>query len=461
MILSYALLIPLVGLFCTGIAAAFTREKRLSLLAANCTFLAMSLVSAALGFSQAASFTAFGMIRVYPFSMLFVALFSALMILVNMLSYSGSTEYEKLALLLSLSFIAAVLVSTAATTIVLLLALELIVVSASFMILIEGKHAVESAMKLFILGSISIAVLAFAIVSAIPFDPSFALARVVQSPIADASLIMLSVALFIVSFGFDTALFPFNLWIPDVYEGAPAHVTSLLAGINKKVAFVAMMEVLVFLFIAYAHTFGPVLEIISILTMLFGNIVALAQTRVKRMLAYSSISQAGYILVGIATSTQAGISASIFYIIAHSFMIIGAFAIVLALEANNIRKIEDYSGLRSRNLFVACSLSILMLSMAGMPPLMGFIGKFLLFSSAISSGLISLAVAGILNSFISIYYYAKVINAMFSGKVQKKLRIKAGIAAVILVCVIVVVIVGIYPQPIISAASAASKALFG
>jgi NADH:ubiquinone oxidoreductase subunit 2 (subunit N) len=195
--------------------------------------------------------------------------------------------------------------------------------------------------------------------------------------------------------------------------------------------------------------------------MFFGNILALVQTSVKRMFAYSSIAQAGYIIIGIAAATEFSLEASIFYIIAHAFMIIGAFAIVMWLESKNIRTIDEYNGLSSRSKFAAVSLTILMLSMAGIPPLIGFTGKLLLFSSALSANLALLAVIGIINSFISIYYYAKVMNVMYSRKTVSQLRIEPYIATVVLICVLFVIIFGIFPQPILAAASGAARSVFG
>jgi NADH:ubiquinone oxidoreductase subunit 2 (chain N) len=186
--------------------------------------------------------------------------------------------------------------------------------------------------------------------------------------------------------------------------------------------------------------------VLSIFTMFFGNLIALIQKSVKKMLAYSSISQAGYIFIGISAATKMGISGSIFYIIAHMLMIIGAFSIVFWLESNNIRTIEEYGGLKDRNLFAAVTLTILMLSMAGIPPLIGFAGKFILFSSAVYSNDVLLAVIGIINSFISIYYYAKVINQMFQKRLSPKIQIPANIAAVVFICTILVIFIGLYPQ---------------
>ncbi|MEM3841628.1 MAG: proton-conducting transporter membrane subunit, partial [Candidatus Micrarchaeaceae archaeon] len=177
---------------------------------------------------------------------------------------------------------------------------------------------------------------------------------------------------------------------------------------------------------------------------------------VKRMFAYSAISQAGYITIGLAVGTGFGIEASIFQIFAHTFMIIGAFAIVSALEAKEVRSYREYSGLFYRNRFAAIALTLIMLSMAGLPPLIGFDGKLFLFSAAVESNMIYLALVGIINSLISIYYYARLINFMFTEKDGRKIHLGFGASAVAYIAVFIVVAIGIYPSIILHYAALAS-----
>ena len=406
--------------------------------------------------------TVFNLIHIYAFSSLFIMLFSITMLLVNILSYSRAKDYADLSFFLSLSFTGMFIVTTAVSILALFIGLELLAVATAFMILFEGKNKIEAAIKFFILSSVSVAIFAFALALLLPYNAQLTLTPASMNPnVTGTVLILLSIALFAAAFGFDVALFPFNLWVPDVYEGAPTYITSMLAGVNKKVAFVALIEVFFFVFIAYSSTFSIIFIVLSVLTMFFGNLIALTQENIKRLFAYSSISQAGYILIGISSATQFGLEASIFYIIAHSFMIIGTFAIVMWLESKNIKTVSDYTGLDSRNRFAAAALTLFMLSMAGIPLLIGFDGKLLLFLSAINANLLLLTIFGIINSFISIYYYAKVINAMYTRKVQKKLSIDPYIAVVVIITLAVVIGFGIYPQPLINLATIASKAVFG
>jgi proton-translocating NADH-quinone oxidoreductase chain N len=449
------------GLIINGIISLFSKSKKT-------TFIASSILLAIMVFSSAylniisLNTVFFNIMHIYAFSSLFVALFAITMLIINTLAYFKSKNYQDINLLLGLSFAAMFIVSTSISILSIFIGLELLTVSTTFMILLEGKNKIEAAIKLFILGTVSVAIFTLAIAMLLPYNSTMQLVPAIQNQtLGGITLLILSMLLFAVALGFDTALFPFNLWIPDVYEGASTFITSMLAGVNKKVAFVAMIEIFILVFLAYKSTFSSLFVILAIVTMFFGNLIALTQKNVKRMLAYSSISQAGYILIGLAAASQYGIEASIFYMIAHSFMIIGAFTIVMWLESNEIHNIDDYNGLSSRNGFAAASFAIIMLSMAGIPPLIGFTGKFLLFSSAVTQNLAILAVIGTINSFISIYYYSRIINAMYLKNKGTYIPMEKYIMIVIALVLLVVVIFGVYPQPLISIASKASASLFG
>ena len=458
---AYIIILCVGSLVATGIVASLSKGKKPAFIAVSVLLAAIALSSAYL-LIEGASFVIFNIIHVYAFSLLFVALFAIAMLLVNTLAYSKSDDYAGLSLLICLSFVGIFAVASAVSILGIFVGLELLAIATAFMILFDGKHRIEAAVKFFIMSSISVAAFAFGLALLLPYNGSMVLAAAVPNPsISGTALIILSIVMFAAAFGFDTAMFPFNFWVPDVYEGASTYVTSMLAGINKKVAFVALIEVFFLVFVAYKASFSIIFILLAALTMSFGNIVALAQNNVKRLLAYSSIAQAGYIMVGIASATNYGLEASIFYIIAHAFMIIGAFAVVMWLESRNIKTIDDYSGISGRNRFAAVSLTLLMLSMAGIPPLIGFAGKFLLFSSAISGRIVWLAVLGIINSFISIFYYAKVINAMYSRKRGRAMAMDLHIAAVVAIALAVVIIFGIYPQPLLALASKAAASIFG
>ena len=444
------------------ISAVFSILRRLKLpqlLVSTALFAAISALALFM-LQSGTNVILFDALNLYPFSLFFIMLLSAGMLLVNFLSYRYSNDYATISLLLAFAFGGMVIVSASVSMLSIFLGLELISVSTTFMILLGGKRHIEAAVKFFLMSSVSAAIFSFALALAFPYDASLSLLPLLQNAgIGGSYPITLSLILFAAALAFDVALFPFNLWVPDVYQGSPGNITAMLAGVNKKASFAALMLIFFMVFASRSAQFSLIFMLLSIATMFFGNIVALVQNDVKRMLAYSSISQAGYMMIGLSAATQFGVESSLFQIFAHSFMVIGSFSIVLWLESSNIRTISDYSGLNRRNRFAALALTMLMLSMAGIPPLLGFDGKFLLFSSAISANLVLLAMLGILNSFISIYYYAKVISVMYLPRRHNRMKMESVAFAVALVALIIIVILGIYPQPLISAATMAAKSL--
>lgn len=457
--LGYILIYEMLLFLAIGIAFTFWKHKKTQLVLSSALLILVIVFSFYL-FTGGQTQTIANAIAEYPFSLLFVFLFAIALFMINIISYKYSADYSSFSLLLGFAAFGMFLVAMSASLLTIILGIELMSLPTAFMIMINGKKFVESAVKLFILAATAVAILAFAIALVFPYDPSLSLTALApNSGISGGYIVLLSLLLFIAAIAFDASLFPFNLWIPDVYEGAPANITAMLAGVNKKVAFVALFEILFIVFLPLAGIFSLAFQVLAIATMFFGNLVALVQTNVKRLFAYSAISQAGYIALGFAAASEYGVEASIYQIFAHTFMIIGAFSIILWLESRSIRTIDDYSGLGNRNRFAAFALTIFMLSMIGVPPLMGFVGKFLLFTSVISKGLLLLAVIAILNSFISIYYYAKVILSMYSRREKSVLGLDWAIASVVLLCLIAVILLGVYPQPLINAAQEAGASL--
>lgn len=458
----YAPLASVFLLMLCGAASLFLKSKRFSIVA-PLLFLGIASVSSLYLMGAGASGQVLAVLSANAFSELLFGVLAFGLMLIAILSYGKVEAYAEFALLMSFIAFGAFMVCFAYSIIAIIVGIEAVLLSTVFSMLLDGKRYVEPAIKLFLLGAISIALFVTALAMLMPYDASLALAAVSTSP-AGKFIVGLSLVLFAAALSIEAAAFPFNLWIPDVYQGARGNITALMAGINKKVALIAVLELFLVVFVSYGAIHGTKLVtdlffIMAVMTMFFGNLLALAQSNVKRMFAYSSISQAGYILIGVSAATQLGIEGSIFYIVSHMFMIIGAFAIVFWLESRNINTLEEYSGLWNRNHFAAASLTILMLSMAGIPPLVGFAGKFILFSSAVYANDALLAFVGILNSFISIYYYARLINQMFSSKEEARVTIDRSIALVVCVCLAFVVIVGIYPQVLLGAASAAAAAL--
>jgi NADH-quinone oxidoreductase subunit N len=280
----------------------------------------------------------------------------------------------------------------------------------------------------------------------------------------------------VAGFGFKVAIVPFHMWAPDVYEGAPTTITAMLASGSKKMGFIALFKVFIIGLFAIKADWSLMIGIIAIATMTLGNVIAISQTSIKRMLAYSSIAQAGYILmvlpiavVGDPTVAQYGLAGGIFHMITHAFMKGGAFIIVAGLATAALGEhISDYKGLYRRAPLMAFAMTIMLFSLAGIPPLAGFASKFVLFSGAIYASdlageqwLLWLAVAAIINSAISLYYYARVVKYMYLDDGPKdKLKISPAFGLAVAVCFIAVILIGINPDPIIQACQEAAKAFF-
>jgi NADH-quinone oxidoreductase subunit N len=228
-------------------------------------------------------------------------------------------------------------------------------------------------------------------------------------------MFMAGMALLIVGFGFKTASVPFHMWTPDVYEGAPTSITAYMATGVKAAAFGAFLRVFYTAFAPLLEGWSGALWLLAVLTMTLGNITALVQDDIKRMLAYSSIAHAGYILIAFAIGDKAFASSILFYVLVYTFMNIGAFAVVILLGRKDAPNtgIEAYAGLAARHPVIALSMSIFLLSLAGVPPLAGFMGKFYVLSAAVKAHYYWLAVIGVLNSALAAYYYLRVIMFMY------------------------------------------------
>ncbi|MHC4139940.1 MAG: NADH-quinone oxidoreductase subunit N [Planctomycetota bacterium] len=231
-------------------------------------------------------------------------------------------------------------------------------------------------------------------------------------------MIVAGASLLIIGFGFKIACVPFHKWSPDVYEGSPTPVTAFMSIGPKAAAFAVFMRVFLVALPGLEQKWSIVLWILAVLTMTVGNLVAISQTNIKRMLAYSSIAHAGYALVALIVGGEFGIASLLFYMLAYTFMNLGAFAIIIVLgkKGEENANIEDFSGLGYKHPLLAVAMCIFMFSLAGIPPLVGFIGKFYIFSAAIKSGFIILAIIGMINSVISVYYYLRVTVVIYMKK---------------------------------------------
>jgi NADH-quinone oxidoreductase subunit N len=314
----------------------------------------------------------------------------------------------------------------------------------------------EAGMKYFLLGAFSSAFFLYGIAllygsTGTTRLPDIA-AAVVQRP-SDLGTTA-GIALLTIGLGFKAALVPFHTWAPDVYEGAPFPAAAFMSVVAKIGAFAALLRVFPLTLGALAGQWALVLGVLAAVTMLVGNLAALAQTNYKRMLAYSSIAHAGYLLVGVAVASPAAVSAVMSYLAVYAAMTTGAFAVAIGLDRSGgeADRIDDYTGLAGREPLLAVAALVFMASLAGLPPTGGFIAKLGIFAAAVDAGPggIALALVGVLTSVISVYYYLRVPYVMFTGRGSASVESHVGmlVGAALVGAVIVVLQIGILPGAI-------------
>jgi NADH-quinone oxidoreductase subunit N len=263
-------------------------------------------------------------------------------------------------------------------------------------------------------------------------------------------LTLLGLALIIVGFGFKVASVPFHMWTPDVYEGAPTNVTAFMAVGVKAAAFAAFARVMFVVFPAFTVEWNTVLWALAVGTMTLGNVVAIAQTNIKRMLAYSSIAHAGYLLVALVAANQLGAVSLLYYLLAYTIMNIGAFGVVILVgrKKDSYLNIYDYSGLGFQYPALAATMAIFMFALAGVPPTAGFVGKFYIFSAAVQGGYIWLAIIGVMNSLVSVYYYLRITVLMYMRPAEAELGpipFTYGLTAAVAFTAVATLAIGIFP----------------
>ncbi len=276
----------------------------------------------------------------------------------------------------------------------------------------------EAALKYFFLGSFATAFLLYGVAltyGATGATRLTAIRQALDKPDTNLSLVALAAALLLVGIGFKVSAAPFQVWTPDVYQGAPSPVAGFLSTAPKAAAFAMLLRVFFIGMPQAAPAWTPMLWILALLSMTVGNFGALLQTNIKRLLAYSSIAHAGYVLVAFTARTDHGVTAALVYLAVYGFMNLGAFLVVshLAGPGERYLDLEDYAGLGERQPFLAALLALFLLSLIGVPLTAGFFGKFYIFRAAVNAGLIWLAVLGLLNSALAAYYYLKVLVVMY------------------------------------------------
>ncbi|GJL49873.1 NADH-quinone oxidoreductase subunit N [Candidatus Nitrospira salsa] len=338
----------------------------------------------------------------------------------------------------------------------------------------EAK-SIESSAKYFILGSFSSGILLYGISLLYGVAGSTKLtdiSQAVNSRGFDDPLVLMATMLLIVGFGFKVSAVPFHMWTPDVYQGAPTSVTAFMAVASKAASFAAFLRVLLEGFGGVKPNWQGLILVICLITIVLGNLVAIVQTNLKRMLAYSSIAHAGYALIGIVVAgsvvngdpiASRGVSSVMLYLAIYSFMTMGAFAMIGILRRGGLEgeELNDFTGLSKRHKGAAFLMMVFMVSLAGIPPTAGFMGKFYLFMAAVNAGMAWLAIIGLIFATISAFYYLRVVMVMYmrepSATQEHDTRLAfSPTTSVVLACALAgVVFLGVFPGPLVSVTTSA------
>lgn len=412
-----------------------------------------------------------GMYYVDDFSVFFKQLFLIAAVLVSLAATlyvkKIGTNYGEFFIMMVFATLGMMVLSSAGDFITLYLGLETMTIS--FYILTgfrkDDSKSVEAGVKYLILGALSSGVLLYGLSLVYGMTGSTVITDVAVKIKALGSMppaLLVGLVFLIAGFGFKISAVPFQMWSPDVYEGAPTPVTAFLAVGSKAAAFAALVRVFFIAFPTFEIQWKLLFAALAALTIIVGNLVAIPQTNIKRMLAYSSIAQAGYIMTGVVAANTAGVKGIAFYGMLYVFATMGAFIAVMNFSANTgSDEIKDYAGLAQRSPLMASVLTVSLLSMAGIPPLAGFAGKFYLFSSIVNQGYLWLVILGLLMSMASVYYYLSVVKVMFMADPvdDTPIVVPAGAKAALLISMIVTVILGVWPEPLSVLANLAANSL--
>jgi NADH-quinone oxidoreductase subunit N len=356
--------------------------------------------------------------------------------------------------LLLLAVAGMILMAAAADLIVFFLGLELM--SISFYVLagfaLKRVTSNEAALKYFLLGAFATGFLLYGIALIYGATGSTSIPTMIQMAASNtpSMIFLIGMGLLVIGLGFKIAAVPFHMWVPDVYEGSPTPVSGFMSTGGKAAAFAAMLLIFAPTLVSALEPVRELLAVLSVVSMIVGNIFAISQSSIKRMLAYSSIAHAGYLLVGVVAANSYGANGILFYLVAYTAMNIGAFGIVSFMERTGGQNLtfDDMSGLSSRQPVVAGAMALFMFSLTGIPPFAGFFGKYYVFAGAVTAGYTWLAIVGVVMSLVSAYYYLRLVVLMYFREQVGDAALRsspAGMAAV-LVSALVLIVCGLFPS---------------
>ena len=399
------------------------------------------------------------MFKVDSFSLFFNIIFLVSTILVALISMSyldrGDRKQGPYYLLILLATLGMMLMAAGNELIIVFLGLELM--SLSLYVLAgffrDSPASSEAGMKYLLLGAFASAFFLYGIALIYGGAGTTSVPAIAEAITAEnkSPLLLAGMFLLVVGFGFKVAIVPFHQWAPDVYEGAPTTIAAFISAGPKAAGFAAFLRIFMEALPNLQVEWSGVLILLAMLTMTVGNVIAIAQTNIKRMLAYSSIAHAGYVLIGLVAANDDGISSAMLYLLIYCVMNIGAFgAIILAkTEDGESLMISDYAGLGTRKPLLAMFMTVMLLSLAGFPPTAGFVGKFYIFKSAVGAGHIWLVIIGAINTAISAFYYLRVVVTMYMREPEEELEFSPYASTLVvglILAVVGILLIGILPS---------------
>ena len=460
-LLSPELFLTAAGLLLLGLAVAFgkTKEDFLAFLATLSVGVTAALVAFVAARPERATPILGGVFVVDNFALFFKALVLLSLGLTVLASarYVGAAPYpggEYYALLL-FSGVGMLFMASGNNLISIYVALELMALSSYVLagyFKAEPKST-EAALKYFILGAFSSGVLLYGLSLVYGVSGRMGLPELAKllASAERSNLLMLGILLILAGLLFKIAAVPFHVWTPDVYEGSPTPVTAFFSVGPKVAAYAILARIFYVAFSKFHADWGLVVALVSAATMILGNVAALLQSNVKRMLAYSSIANAGYALLGVlGFRTEWGLWGILIYLLAYTFMNFGAFTLIILLESRGYagESVSDFNGLAKRSMPAAVVMLLFLLSLAGIPPTAGFIGKYYLFTAAMKAGYAWLAILAVVMSAVSLFYYFRIASAMFFAEgAATELKSSYALTAVIAICAAGTLVIGIAPQP--------------
>ncbi len=407
---------------------------------------------------------------VYLSIVILIATLLALMVSAGFVKRAQLEGPEYLALLL-FSSAGLLLMATANDLIVVFIALEVLSIPLYVLAALDPRRAEsqEAGLKYFLLGAFSSAIFLYGLALVFGAVGSTNLTTITEffsnRVLLDNGVLLAGIGLLIVGLGFKSAAVPFHMWAPDVYEGAPSPITGFMAAAVKAGAFAAFLRVIVGAFSLQRNDWRGIVWVLAVLSLAVGSIAALTQSNVKRMLAYSSISHVGYVLIGVYTATTDGVAAALFYLLAYTFMVTGAFTVITLVSGaeDRLHSIDDYKGLARREPLLAGVFALMLLAMAGVPLTAGFVAKLMVFQAAVDAEDYVIAIIGVIAAVIAAFFYLRVVVAMYmegdepddeapeaapAGTLltRTRTRVDVGAGLALAICVVAVLAIGILPN---------------